>query len=111
PEHSVEVGVLLCTALVAAFDGAGGDVVPRLAAETGPFETEVLRLLDELPARLAATPEGERTETTMQLLLAGDDRDETIRGAVSLLARIARKRYGADLPDEELLRRLEVLDD
>ena len=111
PEHAVELGVLLCTALMAAFDGADEETVRRLVAETGPFETEVLRLLDELPGRLMVTPEGDRTEVAMELLLAGDDRDETIRGAVSVLARVARARYGSDLSDEELLRRLEVVDD
>jgi hypothetical protein len=109
-EHAAELGVLLCTALVAGFDGAGDATVAELVAATGPFETEVLRLLDELPKALTR-PEPERVEAAMELLLGGDDRDETIRGAVSLLARIARARYGAELPDDELLRRLEVLDD
>lgn len=111
PEHSVELGVLLCTALVAALDGTPEPVLQALMAETGPFETEVLRILGSLPDLLATRAVEDRQQAAMEFLLAADDRDETIRGALSAIARLARARYGAGLPDDELLRRLEVVDD
>jgi hypothetical protein len=47
----------------------------------------------------------------MDFLLASSDRDETVRAAVSVLGRLARAGYGPDLPDEEVLRRLGMVDD
>ena len=111
PEHSVELGVLLCTAVVAALEGTPEAALATLMAETGPFETEVLRILGTLPGLLASRAVEDRPHATMDFLLAAEDRDETVRGALSAIARLARARYGTGLPDDELLRRLEVVDD
>jgi hypothetical protein len=47
----------------------------------------------------------------MEVLLAASDRDETVRAAVSVLGRLARAGLGADLADEDVLRRLGMVDD
>jgi hypothetical protein len=108
---TAELGGRLCEALVAATDGATQAELDGLLAETGPFETEVLRLLRELPPALRGLAPGLRPEAATRLVLAGADRDETIRAAVSVIARLARTRYGHDLDDADLLRRLSMVDD
>lgn len=110
-DYSVELGARLSAALVAAVEATDPAVAQDVLAETGPFETEVLRLLGDLPALIAAVGPGERTDVTMEFLLEGQDRDETVRGALSVIARLARSAFGADQPDEQLLARLGVVDD
>jgi hypothetical protein len=110
-EFSVELGARLCAALVTAIDVAGTDARKAVVERTGPFETEALRLLEELPDRLATVPVEQQVDVAMQFLVAGADRDEVVRAAVSVVARLAREGLGPDLPDDELLRRLGMVDD
>ena len=110
-EYSVELGALLCAALVQALDATGPAQRAAVLQATGPFETEALRLLTDLPPALEAAGPAERIDTTMQLMLAGADREETLRAGVSTVARLAREALGTDLPDEEVLQRLGMLDD
>jgi hypothetical protein len=108
---TVELGARLCGALAEAVHQADEVTIATVLEGVGPFETEVLRLLVELPAVLAQGPAAERTERTMHFLLAAQDRDETVRAAVSVIARLARTRFGPDLPDDQVLRRLAMVDD
>lgn len=108
---TAELGTRLCTALLEAVEGAEPAAVAAVLGQTGPFEVEGFRLLTDLPAALVAVAPDQRPATVMQLLLDGQDRDDTVRAAVSVLARLARQRFGADLADEELLRRLGMVDD
>jgi hypothetical protein len=110
-DFSVELGSRLCTALVSAMAVAEPGAVGALLEQTGPFETEAIRLLTALPAELTAVPPANRTETAMNFLLAGADRDETVGAAVSVIARLARLSFGPDLADEDVLRRLGMVDD
>ncbi len=109
-DFTVELGARLCASLVTAFDLASSDALDAVTAQTGPFETEALRLLSALPPALAATGHGQ-IETAMTVLLESSDRDETVRAAVSLVARLARAQLGAELEDDDLLRRLGMVDD
>ena len=110
-DYTVELGGRLCAALAAVLDESDETSREQVLAQTGPFETEALRQLTELPPLLAATSADKRTEAAMEFLLASPDRDEPVRAAVSVLGRLARARFGADLPDEEVLRRLGMVDD
>jgi hypothetical protein len=110
-EYAVELGDLLCAALVAAVSVSGPEHREALLAQTGPFETEALRLLGDLPPLLEATEPARRNEAALQLLLAGQDREETVRAAVSVVARLAREAFGHGLVDAEVLGRLGMLDD
>jgi hypothetical protein len=110
-DYAVELGALLCAALVQALDTSTPSQREAVMAATGPFESESLRLLTELPPALEAAPAGTQTDVTMQLLLAGTDREETLRAGVSTVARLAREGLGTGLPDEEVLQRLGMLDD
>ena len=111
PAYSVQLGAQLAAALVAVLEQASGGVIDAVVAETGPFETEVLRLLTDLPRLLQDTPPAGRVEAALVALVEGDDRDETVRGAVSVVGRLARSVFGPDLPDDQLLQRLGVVDD
>ncbi len=110
-EHSAELGSRLCTALIAAFDDAEPPVLAEVAAQSGPFESEVLRLLTELPPLLVTTPIDEHVTATLTLLMVGADVDETVRGALTLISRLVRATGGSDLTEDELLRRLLMVDD
>jgi hypothetical protein len=110
-DFTAELAARLCAALVTALDVAGPAARAAVTERTGPFETEALRLLSELPGRLAAAPVEQHVDVAMQFLAAGADRDEVLRAAVSVLARLAREGVGPDLPDDELLRRLGMVDD
>lgn len=111
PEYSIELAGLLCAALVAAIDGTRAEHRAALLEQTGPFETEALRLLEQLPAELDAVEPAQRADVTLQFLATADDRDETVRAAVSVIARLAREGFGPDLPDPQVLQRLGMLDD
>jgi hypothetical protein len=110
-DYTVELGGRLCAALVTVLEATDESAREQVLAQTGPFETEALRQLTELPRALAAAPPDKRTETAMDFLLSAADRDETVRAAVSVLGRLARAGFGAELPDEEVLRRLGMVDD
>jgi hypothetical protein len=110
-EYSVELGGRLCAALVAVLQVTDQTAREQVLAQTGPFETEALRQLTELPRVLEVAPADKRTETAMDFLLAAPDRDDTVRAAVSVLGRLARAGLGPDLADEEVLRRLGMVDD
>jgi hypothetical protein len=110
-EHSAELGDRLCAAVVTAVTSAPERALDQVLAGTAPFETELLRLLTELPPRLRATPEPEQRAAAMDVLLAAPDRDEGVRAAVDAVTRIARTQHGPDLSDEELLQRLLMVDD
>ena len=109
-DFTVELGARLCAALVAAFDLASGDAVDAVTAQTGPFETEALRLLTAVPPALGGPAPG-RVQTVMEVLLEAPDRDETVRAAVSLVARLARAQLGPELEDDDVLKRLGMVDD
>jgi hypothetical protein len=110
-DYSVELGALLCGALVQALEVTTAAYREAVLAATGPFETEALRLLTELPGLLEAASPAERVDVTMQFLVAGADREETVRAGVSTVARLAREGLGGDLPDEQVLQHLGMLDD
>lgn len=110
-DFTVELGARLCTALVAAMTGASVKALSVVLEQTGPFESEALRLLTTLPPLLAVTPEAGQVDATMAVLLEARDRDETVRAAISLIARLARTEHGPSLEDDELLRRLGMVDD
>jgi hypothetical protein len=109
--YTVELGGRLCAALVAVLEVTDEAARGQVLDGTGPFETEALRQLTELPPLLAAAPPEGRTEAALEFLLAATDRDETVRAAVSVLGRLARAGLGADLADEDVLRRLGMVDD
>ncbi len=109
--YTAELAGRLCSALVSAVQGTDAATLRSVLEDVGPFESEVIRLLTTLPALIGSTPVSERQEATMALLLAGSDRDETVRAAVSCIARLARGRFGADLADDAVLRLLGMVDD
>lgn len=111
PGEAVEVGIRLAAALSQGVIGASEHHRELVRSGLGPFETESLRLLAELPDLLAATPETDRTDVTMHALLAVPDRDEGIRAAVSLTAALARATAGPDLEPSALLAHLAMVDD
>jgi hypothetical protein len=88
--YTVELGGRLCAALVAVLEVTDEAARGQVLDGTGPFETEALRQLTELPPLLAAAPPEGRTEAALEFLLAATDRDETVRAAVSVLGRLAR---------------------
>ncbi len=110
-EHSAELSSRLCTALIAAFEDAEPPVLAQIAQQSGPFESEVLRLITELPPLLATTPEPEQVSATLTLLMVGGDVDETVRGVLSLISRLVRATQDEELNDEALLQRLLMVDD
>ncbi|MCW2667776.1 MAG: hypothetical protein JWN57_2738, partial [Frankiales bacterium] len=108
PEFQVELAGRLAQALVAAVAAGGPAGLAAVESSAGPFETEVLRLLDTLPGALGAVP---GADTAAQVVLAGADRDESVGAAVSVVARLARAAFGPELPGDEVLRRLGMVDD
>lgn len=110
-DYTIELGGRLCAALVAVLEATDEIAREQVLAATGPFETEALRQLTELPTALADVPAEKKTETAMDFLLSAADKDETVRAAVSVLGRLARAGFGADLADDEVLRRLGMVDD
>lgn len=107
----LELGGLLSAALATAVRAAGSQGVAAVVEQTGPFESEVLRLLTDLPAALTARPGSAEADRVVEVLLGGPDLEETARAAVSAIARLARTAFGPDLDDEQVLQRLEMLDD
>lgn len=107
----LELGGLLSAALATAVRAAGPAGVADVVAQTGPFEGEVLRLLTELPGALQAQHGTGEADRVIEVLLGGPDLEETARAAVSVVARLARAAFGPDLDDQQVLHRLEMLDD
>ena len=106
----VEIGARLCAALAAAVRVAGPDAVEKVLSGLGPFEAEEQRLLQALPAALQEAAVSE-TEAAMELVLASQDRDEGVRAAVRVVAQLARTAFGPDLTGDQVLARLEMVDD
>ncbi|MCU1692099.1 MAG: hypothetical protein JWM64_1190, partial [Frankiales bacterium] len=110
--YQVELGSRLALAVVAAVQTAGADAVQRVLDQTGPFESEALRLLGELKTSvLPVSPGRDDPALATDLLLAGSDNDETFRAAVSIVARLAREAFGPDLDEAQVLQRLGMVDD
>lgn len=111
-DFQAELGARLCIALATAVAAAGAAGVTAVLEQTGPFEPEVLRLLSDLPPVLAAAdPSADESEAAASVLLAGPDHAESLRAAVSAVARLARSAFGTDLAGAEVLRRLSMVDD
>ena len=108
---TAELGGRLCAALATAVHDADDPTIGTVLDRVGPFESEVLRILTMLPAAVRSAAPAKRTDVVMQFLLAAQDRDETVRAAVSVIARLARTRFGPDLSDEQVLLRLGMVDD
>ncbi|UZJ26229.1 hypothetical protein RHODO2019_07420 [Rhodococcus antarcticus] len=105
PEFQVELARLVAGALLSSSALAGPHGVAAVLAETGPFEDEAVRLLTEVPRARGVDGVGE-------VLLATGDRDEAVRAAVGVIARLARVGLGAtELEDDALLARLDMVDD
>ena len=107
----LELGGLLSDALAISVRAAGPHGVAAVVGQAGPFESEVLRLLTELPVALSGGPGTAEGERIVEVLLGGPDLEETARAAVAVVARLARTAFGPDLEDEQVLQRLEMLDD
>ena len=110
-DYSVELGARLSAALVAALEAVPPAATEAVLTAADPFETEVLRLLGDLPGLLAAVGPAGRTEVAMEFLLEGQDRDDTVRGALSVITRLARSAWGEGEPDERVLQQLGMVDD
>jgi len=111
-DFQAELGARLCIALATAVAAAGPAGVTAVLEQTGPFEPEVLRLLSDLPPVLAAAdPSADESEAAATVLLAGRDHAESLRAAVTTVARLARSAFGQDLAGAEVLRRLSMVDD
>ena len=110
-DYTVELGGRLCAALVVVLETTDDAARAQVLEATGPFESEALRQLTELPLLLEGTAPDRRTEAAMDFLVAAPDRDETVRAAVSVLGRLARAGLGPELEDEVVLRRLGMVDD
>ena len=107
----VELGGRLSAALAVAVRLAGPGGREAVAGRVGPFESEVLRLLSDVPAALDDPAAHSDTDAAMQQVLAGVDREEAVRAAVRTVALLAREALGEDLPDEQVLGGLGMVDD
>jgi len=108
--RQLEIGVRLCAALAKAVRVTGPASVAAVLGQTGPFENEEQRLLTELPGRLAGAQVSD-AEVAMDLVSDAQDRDEGVRAAVRVTARLAREAFGAGLDGDDVLQRLEMVDD
>ncbi len=110
-EVQVELGGRLSAALATAVRTAGPAGRDAVAGRVGPFETEGLRLLADVPPALEDPAAHSDTDATMLQILAGADREDAVRSAVRLVALLAREALGTDLPDEQVLGGLNMVDD
>ena len=110
-EVQVELGGRLSAALATAVRTAGDAGRAAVAGRVGPFESEVLRLLSDVPPALADPEAHSDTDAAMLQILAGSDRGEAVSSAVRLVALLAREALGTDLPDERVLAGLGMVDD
>ena len=110
-EVQVELGGRLSAALATAVRTAGEVGRTTVASQVGPFESEVLRLLSDVPAALDDPEAHSDTDAAMLQILAGADRSEAVSSAVRLVALLAREALGTGLPDEQVLGGLGMVDD
>jgi hypothetical protein len=110
-DFQAELGTRLCAALATAVVVAGPDGVRTVLEQTGPFEPEVTRLLTELPAATNDTDLEAATEQAADVVLSGTETAESIKAAVTGIARLARTAFGPGLAADDLLRRLGVASD
>ena len=110
-EVQVELGGRLSAALATAIRTAGPDGRTGVAGRVGPFESEVLRLLSDVPTALEDPDKHSDSDAAMLQILAGSDREEAVRSAVRVVALLAREALGSDLPDEQVLAGLGMVDD
>jgi hypothetical protein len=110
-EVQVELGGRLSAALATAIRTAGEAGRTTVASQVGPFESEVLRLLSDVPAALEDPESHSDTDAAMLQILAGPDRSEAVSSAVRLVALLAREALGTGLPDEQVLAGLGMVDD
>jgi hypothetical protein len=111
-DFQAELGARLCVALCTAVVVAGPEAVAQVIEQTGPFEPEVTRLLTELPPRLHPDdPLADDPDTTADVVLSGGDPGESIKAAVTAVARLGRAALGEGLDDEAVLRRLSMVSD
>ena len=110
-EVQVELGGRLSAALATAVRTAGPRGRDAVAGSVGPFESEVLRLLQDLPTALDDPAATSDTDSAMLQVLAGPDREDAVRSAVRTVALLAREALGTDLPDEQVLSGLGMVDD
>lgn len=110
-EVQVELGGRLSAALANAVRTAGPAGRAAVAGRVGPFESEVLRLLSDVPPALEDPEAHSDTDVAMLHILAGPDREESVSAAVRLVALLARETLGNELPDEQVLAGLGMVDD
>ncbi len=111
-DFQAELGARLCVALATACVIAGPLGVATVLEQTGPFEPEVARLLTELPSRLRPDdPLADDPDTSAEVMLGGSDTAESLKAAVTAVARLARTTLGEGLADEQVLRRLAMVSD
>ena len=110
-EVQVELGGRLSAALATAIRTAGEVGRTTVASQVGPFESEVLRLLSDVPAALDDPESHSDTDAAMLQILGGPDRSEAVSSAVRLVALLAREALGDGLPDEQVLAGLGMVDD
>jgi hypothetical protein len=111
-DFQAELGARLCVALATACVVAGPERIATVLEQTGPFEPEVVRLLTELPPRLRPDdPHADDPDTSADVLLSGTDTPESLKAAVTAVARLARATFGEGMGDEEVLRRLSMVSD
>lgn len=114
--YQAELGTRLCAALATAVLVAGDDGVATVLEQTGPFEPEVTRLLQELPPLLAdldrdAYDAEAGEEAAAEVVLSGHETSESIKAAVATIARLARAALGPSHADESVLRHLAMSSD
>ncbi len=107
----VELGGRLSAALATAVRTAGPAGRAAVAGRVGPFESEVLRLLSDVPPALEDPEAHSDVDAAMLQILAGPDRDEAVSAAVRVVALLARDTLGSDLPDDQVLAGLGMVDD
>ena len=111
-DFAADLGARLCVALATAVVAAGPAGVATALEQTGPFEPEVARLLTDLPPKLRPDdPKADDPDAAAEVVLATPDTAESLRAAVSAVARLARTAFGDGVPAEELLRKLSMVDD
>ena len=110
-EVQVELGGRLSAALATAVRTAGPAGRTAVAGRVGPFESEVLRLLSDVPRALDDAEAHSDTDAAMLQILAGADREESVSAAVRTVALLAREALGESLPDPQVLAGLGMVDD
>jgi hypothetical protein len=111
-DFAADLGARLCVALATAIVVAGPEGVAAALEQTGPFEPDVVRLLTDLPPRLHPDdPKADDPDAAAEVVLSAPDTGESMRAAVSAIARLARTAFGEGVPSDDLLRQLSMVDD